>query len=378
MPSVCVDPSRPNPLQILYEDGRRLPIHPLWLRERCRDQASIDRRTEQRLYNPSDLDPDLSIATVVEAAPGSLQVTFSDGHQSVFATDAVLAEATTSPGEDGGPGRQAWAGDLAPLPKARWRDRPSEGELFDMVETFLRYGFIILQGVPTVPETILTVARRFGFPRDTNFGVIFNVRSETDGEDLAYTALALDPHTDNPYRTPVPGIQLLHCLTNRTTGGLSTLVDGLSVANALRARDAQAYRLLTTTPVRFRYVDGGRTELVDWAPLIERDVAGRMQGIRFSPRLDFVPLLPPDELSAFYRARRLLDRMLKSAEFEVRFRLDDGDLVMFDNRRLLHGRTGFDPGEGARHLQGCYIDLDGPRSLYRVLRQKLARRSAAE
>jgi gamma-butyrobetaine dioxygenase len=103
-----------------------------------------------------------------------------------------------------------------------------------------------------------------------------------------------------------------------------------------------------------------------------------MQGIRFSPRLDFVPLLPPDELSAFYRARRLLDRMLKSAEFEVRFRLDDGDLVMFDNRRLLHGRTGFDPGEGARHLQGCYIDLDGPRSLYRVLRHKLARRPAAE
>lgn len=35
-------------------------------------------------------------------------------------------------------------------------------------------------------------------------------------------------------------------------------------------------------------------------------------------------------------------------------------------------RTGFDPREGLRYLQGCYIDIDGPRSLYRVLRRKCA------
>jgi gamma-butyrobetaine dioxygenase len=45
---------------------------------------------------------------------------------------------------------------------------------------------------------------------------------------------------------------------------------------------------------------------------------------------------------------------------------------MFDNCRLLHGRTAFDPAEGVRHLQGCYIDIDGPRSLGRVLRRRLA------
>jgi len=45
---------------------------------------------------------------------------------------------------------------------------------------------------------------------------------------------------------------------------------------------------------------------------------------------------------------------------------------MFDNRRLLHGRTGFDPAEGIRHLQGCYIDIDAPRSWYRVLRRQQA------
>jgi gamma-butyrobetaine dioxygenase len=181
--------------------------------------------------------------------------------------------------------------------------------------------------------------------------------------------LHLDPHTDNPYRSPVPGVQLLHCLANKTSGGLSTLVDGIAVGEALRIRDPQAFRVLSTTPVRFRYRDS-ITELVASAPLIELDVSGHVRTIHFSPRLDFVPLLPLDQLTAYYRARHLFDHMLRSTEFEIRFLLQSGDLVMFDNCRLLHGRTGFDPIEGLRHLQGCYIDIDGPRSLYRVLRRQ--------
>jgi gamma-butyrobetaine dioxygenase len=94
--------------------------------------------------------------------------------------------------------------------------------------------------------------------------------------------------------------------------------------------------------------------------------------IHYSPRLDFVPLMRSDRLEKFYAARRLLDRMLRSNTYERRFKLDDGELIMFDNRRLLHGRTGFDPSAGLRHLQGCYIDADAPPSLYRTLRRRLS------
>jgi gamma-butyrobetaine dioxygenase len=181
--------------------------------------------------------------------------------------------------------------------------------------------------------------------------------------------VALDPHTDNPYRWPVPGVQLLHCLVNETSGGLSTLVDGFAAAEALRIRDGEAFRLLAHTAVRFRYRDAA-TDLVASAPPIELDVTGRVQAVHFSPRLDFVPLRPPAELASYYRARRAFDHLLRSPEFEIRFLLNAGELVMMDNRRLLHGRTGFEPAEGLRHLQGCYIDIDGPRSLYRVLRRR--------
>ena len=39
--------------------------------------------------------------------------------------------------------------------------------------------------------------------------------------------------------------------------------------------------------------------------------------------------------------------------------------MMMDNYRLLHGRTAYETKEGNRFLQGCYIDKDGPESLYR-------------
>ena len=150
------------------------------------------------------------------------------------------------------------------------------------LECFLSFGFVIFEGVPTAPGTVLKVGSMFGFTRETNFGALFNVRSTPNATDLAYTSMSLDPHTDYPYRAPVPGIQLLHCLVNETTGGLSTLVDGFAVAQALRADHPEAFTVLASTPVRFRYLDAD-TELTASAVPIELDVTGGLKAIQFSP-----------------------------------------------------------------------------------------------
>jgi gamma-butyrobetaine dioxygenase len=359
-------------LWVEQSNGEHIGIHPLWLRERCRDAQSMDPQTGQRLHDPSDLDLNLHYVSLSAPAPGRLHVRFSDGHEANFAEHEILAEAAMAPGDYGGPTPVLWDGRLKDLPRAQWQERPDDGQVVAWLDAFLRYGFIIFRGVPTDLEHVRKVASAFGWPRETNFGVTFEVRSKPGAEaiDLAYTPMKLDPHTDNPYRSPVPGVQLLHCVANETTGGLSTLVDGFAVAETLRARDPEAFRILSTTLVRFLFRDKD-TEMMSSAPLIELDAGGNVRIIRFSPRLDFVPLLPPAALSAYYRARQIFGQMLRSNEFEVRFLLNKGDLVMFDNCRLLHGRTGFDPQEGLRHLQGCYIDIDGPRSKYRVLQRTL-------
>lgn len=54
---------------------------------------------------------------------------------------------------------------------------------------------------------------------------------------------------------------------------------------------------------------------------------------------------------------------------------------MYSNRRVLHGREGFDPNSGERHLQvikkwretdvkGVYVDLDEFYSKYRIYLKK--------
>jgi gamma-butyrobetaine dioxygenase len=361
----------PNELSVELSPDTRFPIHPLWLRERCQDPKTIDLRTGQRLEDPSDFDLQLGLTSVREVESGRYRIQFTDGHEADFLAHEILAEAALPPGDHDTPAVQLWDGSLTAPPRVAWTDAPSDALKASWLESFLELGFIIFAGVPTEPRTVLRVGSAFGYTRDTNFGAFFDVRSVPDACDLAYTSLFLDPHTDNPYRSPVPGVQLLHCLVNETSGGLSTLVDGFAAAEALRARDPEGFEILAHTPVRFRFRDTD-TELVRSAPLIELGGAGRIEAINFSPRLDYVPLAPPQELTAYFRARQALDHLLRSPQFEIRFLLESGDLMMMDNRRLLHGRTGFDPREGLRHLQGCYIDIDGPRSLYRVLRRRLS------
>ena len=361
----------PTELVLERTDGTQHSIHPLWLRERCKDAASIDPQTQQRLQDPSDFDLDVTLVSVSQPLPGTYRVKFSDGHEASFSAEEILAEAALTPNSHDCPAPRLWDGTFADLPRARWRADPGEAELTSWLEAFLTLGFVIFEGVPTEPGMVLKLGSMFGFTRETNFGALFNVRSTPNANDLAYTSLSLDPHTDNPYRAPVPGIQLLHCLVNETSGGLSTLVDGFAVAQALREQHPQAFEILASTPVRFKYIDVD-AELTASAPLIELDLAGDPKAIHFSPRLDFVPLFAHERLDAYYRARQLFDHRLRAPDFEIRFLLQAGDLVMFDNCRLLHGRSAFDPSEGLRHLQGCYIDIDGPRSLYRVLRRRRA------
>ena len=70
-------------------------------------------------------------------------------------------------------------------------------------------------------------------------------------------------------------------------------------------------------------------------------------------------------LKKYYAALRQLAGLLREPGREVVCRLQAGDLVVFDNTRLLHGRKAFT--SGACHSQGCYLDADGLYSALAVL-----------
>lgn len=347
-------------------NGQRITLQPLWLRERCQDEAHLDQITQQRLFDPHTLDPDIKIVAVEQKDDDHIWVQFSDGYSGGYNLSFLKPDFDD---EDGLPKPEAWDSSLDKTRiTASYPGLDDAGNLFQAIQTYLRYGALILTDVPTDSERILEVAGKFGYVRDTNFGRYFEVYSRPNSNDLAYRPVKLGPHTDNPYREPVPGVQLLHCLINETSGGLSTLVDSLSVIQQLAKEDPKGVELLSRVPVKFRFVDDS-TELIERRPMVHLDHLGRPTGVHYSPRLDYLPLLDEANTVAFHRARRRLGELFSDSKYEIRFPLQAGQLMMFDNNRVLHGRTSYDPNEGRRHLQGCYIDLDGPRGRYKNLKK---------
>ena len=160
----------------------------------------------------------------------------------------------------------------------------------------------------------------------------------------------------------MPTLQLLHCLSSSAGGGDTTVVDGFRVAAEL---PAPQFELLTRWPLRFRYADA-ETELEAEAPVLELDARGELAAVRFNTRSASPFELPESVVGPYYDAYRSFGRMLADPAFTLVFRLEPGDLFIVDNRRVLHGRTGFSDA-GARHLQGCYADIDGLRSRLAVL-----------
>ena len=189
------------------------------------------------------------------------------------------------------------------------------------------------------------VCDRLGYISGNNFGWTFDVRAEPKPTDLAYTTIALLAHTDQPYRQPVPGIQLLHCLRNEAPGGDSTLADGLAGAEALAAADPAAHAALVETEMEFRY-DMVTDTVVSHGQLLEYD--------RERP-------LPPDPAqhqarravaAARVRPRRLLPRAALADRVAQRSG-PPGDVPARAGRRdvhgqlrVLHGRTEFDASQG--------------------------------
>jgi len=225
------------------------------------------------------------------------------------------------------------------------------------------------KNIPTSKNFIVEFANSIGSVRRTNFGEYFDVKSKPDPNDLAYTSLALAPHTDNPYRNPVPCIQLLHCIESKVSGGLSSLVDGYTVTEELRSKFPEFYEILTEVKVRFKFIDK-EVILENISPLIELNDDKSFKQVRFSPRLDYVPILDKEKLDLYYQARKKLSEMYNSEKYRIEFKLEPKDLIMMDNHRLLHGRTSYETKEGERFLQGCYIDFDSTEGKLRHLKRK--------
>ena len=358
---------RENAVRLNLPDGRALDLHPLWLRERSRAPDAFDQRTSQRLFEPSNLALDVSIRRAETADGGeSLRAEFSDGHAAdIRARDILTGDILTDNEIPGLPAPVLWeAADPAPPVFDCAEVEADQNARLAVADSYVRFGYALIRDVPREEGAIARFANLFGPVRTTGeFGDIFNVRVNPDGNDLAYTSLALTGHTDNPYRRAAPEVQLLHALVNEAQGGESTLTDGFMLAEILRAESPELLTALAETEVLFRFVDA-HSDLAHIGRIVELDPRGRPAQIRFSGRVDYARPLETGRLDVFYRARRKFAELAESSRCRRDFRLESGMLMMMDNTRLLHGRSAY-RAAGRRHLQGCYMDADPLRGIVR-------------
>jgi gamma-butyrobetaine hydroxylase len=346
-------------------NGERHRFHAIWLRDNAWDDKTRSPGNGQRLITLGDIPADTTVSQAM-IENGQLQLTFQPENRTIAFDHGWLVENAydkASPGSPGwtSPEIQTWDSALGSnIPLADFSEvRGDKDALARWLAGVRRYGFGKLKGGPVKPEALLEVAALFGYVRETNYGKYFEVRTEVNPTNLAYTGLGLQAHTDNPYRDPVPTLQILYCLENSAEGGENMVVDGFRAAERLREENPRGFDLLSRYCARFEYAGSAGVRLRSRRPMIELAPDGELVGIRFNNRsAAAITDVPFDDMADYYAAYRRLGEIIDDPSMEVTFKLSPGESFIVDNTRVLHARKGYS-GAGSRWLQGCYADKDG-------------------
>ncbi len=368
-------------ISLALERGEKIRFHAIWLRDNAWDAGTRASGNGQRLITIADIPSQIRIsAAAIEGS--ALSLTFAPGDKTIAYDLAWLQahrydENKARPAGWTAPEIEAWDAALARIPSANFNAVSSDrGQLKEWLFGIRRFGFAKLTGGPVESGALLKVAGLFGYVRETNYGKWFEVRTEVNPTNLAYTGLGLQAHTDNPYRDPVPTLQILYCLENSAKGGENMVVDGFRAAQRLRAENPQGFDLLAKYCARFEYAGSDGVCLRARRPMLELAPDGELIGIRFNNRsAAAVTDVPYDDMEAYYAAYRRLAGIIEDPAMEVSFKLSPGESFIVDNTRVLHARKGYS-GAGSRWLQGCYADKDGLLSTLAAM--EMPRQAAAE
>ena len=348
-------------------DGSSVRYHATWLRDNALDSKTRDVNNKQRLIALSDIPINTYIETATLDKTGkNIFLTFLPEKKNVSFSANWLIAHTYDMEKSKKKGwidsdLKTWGNDMSKsIPSLNYKSARSDKTLLlQWLKSLYCYGFAKMTGGKIESGALIQIADLFGYVRETNYGKWFEVRSEINATNLAYTNLGLQAHTDNPYRDPVPTIQILYCLENSASGGDSTVVDGFNAAIHLKDKNSDYFNLLSKYCARFEYNGDKGAHLQSRRPMIELSPDGELIAIRFNNR-SAAPItdVPYEDMENYYKAYRAFSDIINDPTLAVNFKLNPGECFITDNTRVLHARTAYS-GVGTRWLQGCYVDKDG-------------------
>ena len=353
-------------LEVGFPDGTAAYFNYFWLRDNCR--TSFDPVTRERAFDifAEEQAPE---PETVQISDEALDVVWRGGHSSRYPLDFLSAYAAGAPRPDPADlPRRAWFSDHYPeVPRFSQPALKADPALRKAwFEAILTEGVVLITDMPETPDALEDTAAMAGYVRPSFFGTAFEVMTHINPTNTAYTAGALELHTDLPSEEFAPGIQYLHCVANSVEGGNSIFVDAVAVANDFRAQYPADFALLAETEIPY-FCEHDAFDMRARQRVIELDTHGEVSGVTISQHMADIFDLPQNFLDLYYPAFHRFGRMLQAEKYVMRFRLNAGECICFDNHRVVHGREAYTATSGDRHLRGCYTDRGEMRSSYRVL-----------
>ena len=366
-----------------WEDGHRSTFHYLWLRYNCACSICGNPETGVGSLMLTDIAPDITPQSISQDNEGGLEVRWApDGHRTNYTAHWLRLHCYSKAERERRRFKpKLWDATLVKnLPTVDFVEATTtDAGHLRMLELMHDYGMVIVRNGPVERDTIEKVAARVGcIHESTVLKRIDDVVINKDVKFVTNTPMRLFPHTDLCYRYTPPGVSFLSCLDSAEEGGESTMVDGFTLAETLRQRNPEAFRLLSTVPQQFHRHHAGRVAHNSDGRVIAVDTDGNVVGFRYAHRVTAAPLSVPEELvEPLYLATRELVKLMIAPEFCAQFKLKPGETICFDNHRVLHGRTAYDPASGRRHLLRCEVDREEFHSNLRILLRKFGREREA-
>jgi len=348
-------------LNVEWTDGKKSNFNFMWLRDNC--PLDMDEDTRERTFNILEVSENIHPKNYKINPEGKLEIEWSEGHHTSFYDPKWLRKNCYTLKEKYVSPYQLWDSKLNSNLESISIDyeniMQNDEALIQWLNLLHEKGFSIVKNSPTEKKSALPLLNRISHIRETFFNTPFEVISIPKPNNLAYTSKRLVNHMDLPYYELPPGYQFLHCLVNNAEGGMSRAVDGFFVADYLRNNDPETFKTLTRVPVVFVNRDYTQDKKrLYHAQEITLNKDGDYNDIRFSVPTMGIMDCSPEDMEKFYKAHHKFGKLLHDKRFMVEFKLNEGDIFCFNNRRVLHGRTEYDPNTGHRHLQGYYLDRD--------------------
>ncbi|NKB64260.1 MAG: DUF971 domain-containing protein [Gammaproteobacteria bacterium] len=390
---------------VTWSDGSVSPFHFIWLRDNCRcadcGEPTIGRRTLRLTdlsldVRPTDItvnhyanrhgssrespsclktdQPGTGQVGIDQSGISQLAIKWSDGHESIFSDHWLQTYRYDRPFRISQCFKPPlWDRPILEHPPEMLFDEvnSSDDSLLEMLCHIRDHGLCFLKGAEAKDGVLEPFVNKIGYIQETNFGRVQDLVIDRTKPSIANDVTALKTHTDEPYRASPPGILMFHCIATDVNGaGSSTFMDGFQLAEILRQEDPEGFQALAQNRQTYRRHFAGDVDLVTEFPVISIDEFGNICGIRINDRVASPLNIDETQIEIYYRGLKRFLQLTEDPDRMILRILQPGDIAIFDNHRILHGRTTISM-KGKRWLQWMQIERGDFYSTLRITADRL-------